>query len=142
MSTTKQFCTFEICNYVFGAPVENVQEIVMNHSVTPVPLSPMEISGLLNVRGQIVTALNLRHRLGLTENSDVKSNVHILVRGADGTVSLVADKVDDVIDVDTESVEPSPDTMEQSLRNFITGIYKTSDRLILLLDITKSLTIN
>lgn len=138
MSAKKQYCTFEISGYVFGAPAENVQEIVTNHTITPVPLAPREISGLLNVRGQIVTAINLRQRLGLPASID-SSGVHILVRGTDNTVSLFADRVEDVIDIDSSDVEPVPDTVDETIKAFIDGVYKTNNKLILLLNVNKAI---
>lgn len=138
MAFKKQYCTFDISGYIFGAPAESVQEIVTNHMITPVPLAPSEISGLLNVRGQIVTAINLRQRLGLQRSFDNKG-VHILVRGLDNTVSLFADAVEDVIDIDSSDVEPVPDTVDETIKSFIDGVYKTNDKLILLLNVNKAI---
>ncbi|MGC8742838.1 MAG: chemotaxis protein CheW [Verrucomicrobiia bacterium] len=137
MAENKQYCTFGISGYTFGAAADSVQEIVTNNTITPVPLAPPDISGLLNVRGQIVTAINLRRRLGIT-NSDSKTGVHILVRGGDSTVSLFADLVEDVMDINSADVEPVPDTVDPSIKAFVDGVYKTNDKLILLLNVNKA----
>ena len=83
-----QYCTFRLDGHLFGVPVETVQEVLRHQSMTVVPLAPAEVSGLLNLRGQIVVTVDLRVRLGLQRRSAEAPSVNVVVRTHEGTVSL------------------------------------------------------
>ena len=132
--TTRQFCTFEIDDHLLGVEVESVQEVIRHQEMTPVPLARPEISGLINLRGQIVTAMDLRRRLGFQDRTDDRLPPNVVIRAADGPVSLLVDEIGDVLDVDDDSFERPPDTVSEAARALIAGTYKLDGRLLLVLD--------
>lgn len=138
MST--QVCTFLVDDLLFGVDVTEVQEVIRYQEVTPVPLAPGAVSGLINLRGQIVTALNLRARLGLPEKADDENPMNVVLRRDEGAISLQVDEIGDVLQVDEVDLEPPPMTLDKCPRALIQGVYKLNSQLLLLLN-TK-LTVN
>ncbi len=137
-----QYCTFMLDGHLFGVPVASVQEVLKQQDVTPVPLAPHEVSGLINLRGQIVTTLDLRTRLGLPARAENTSSVSVVVRAADGgPVSLVVDQIGDVLEADESLLEPPPDTVPHEVRELVMGICKLDDHLMLLLDTERAVTV-
>ena len=137
-----QYCTFMLDGHLFGVPVASVQEVLKQQDVTPVPLAPREVSGLINLRGQIVTTLDLRTRLGLPARAADVGSVSVVVRAADGgPVSLVVDQIGDVLEADESLLEPPPDTVPHEVRELVMGICKLEDRLMLLLDTERAVTV-
>lgn len=138
MAETRQFCTFFLEHYFFGIDVRQVQEVFRYHERSRVPLAPKVVSGLINLRGQIVTVLDLRCRLELNERADAQEPMNIVVRSRDGTVDLLVDEIGDVVDVAGDLFEPAPETLEGIARELIVGVYKLEDQLLLILDIDKT----
>jgi purine-binding chemotaxis protein CheW len=137
-TTRDSYCTFKVGELNLGVKVSAVQEVNRYQSTTRVPLAPATVHGLMNLRGQIVTALNLRSRLGLpAAESDQLMNV--VVRSPDGPVSLLVDQIGDVVEVGQACFEPPPETLNGPHREFIRGAMKLDDCLLLLLDIKKVL---
>ena len=139
MAQEHQYCTFYVAGYYFGIDVLKVQEIIRYQEMTRVPLAPPVVRGLINLRGQIVTAIDLRRRLELEARPDDQLPVNVIVRTDDGAVSLLVDKIGDVLDVEESLFEPPPETLRGTPRELIRGAYKLNDRLMLLLDIDKAL---
>ncbi len=133
MPGTQQLCTFMVGDGYFGIPVEQVQEVVRPQPITPVPLAPRVVRGLINLRGQILTAIDLRHRLGLGEHSDQAKLVNVVVRTDESPVSFLVDEIGEVLDVDEDSFEPPPETLQGDMRELIGGAYKLENRLLLAL---------
>lgn len=130
-----QYCTFLLDGHLFGVPVSSVQEVLKAQGVTPVPLAADEITGLMNLRGQIVTTMDLRTRLGLPARDSEAASVSVVVRTSDGgAVSLVVDEIGDVIEPTDESLEPAPETVPAHVRGLLIGVCKLEHRLMLLLD--------
>jgi purine-binding chemotaxis protein CheW len=138
MSESKEYCTFHVEGMFFGVEVQLVQEVIRYQEMTSVPLSSREISGLINLRGQIVTAIDVRRRLSLADRPEGKLPMNVVVRTEDGAVSLLVDEIGDVLDVDTATYEPPPATLDGVVRDLTTGIHKLKDRLLLLLDTAKT----
>lgn len=130
----KKFCTFVLDGHLFGVPVENVQEVLRSQRVTAVPLAPPEVRGLLNLRGQIVTTIDLRTRLGLPPCEDESATVSVVVRTVDGAVSLVVDRIGPVLEPPATSFEPAPDTVPEALRRLVDQVCKLDEGLLLVLD--------
>ena len=130
---TIQYCGFKIADEEYAIPVMDVQEVIRPLVVTPIPLASDEIRGLINLRGQIVTCLSLR-RLFAKEDKLDKNYMNIIVRGNSGLFSLVVDEVTDIIDVNHENVEPAPDTISASLKQYTDKIYKRKEGLVILLN--------
>lgn len=130
-----QYCTFVLDGHLFGIPVASVQEVLREPAVTPVPLAAPEVSGLINLRGQIVTSLNLRERLRLAARPEGAPSVSVVVRTADGgAASLVVDRVGDVIEPDPDSIEAPPETLDPRIRALVDGVCKLDGELMLMLD--------
>ncbi len=138
MSANRQFCTFYLDGLLFGVDLQNVQEVIRFLKTTRVPLAPPTVCGLLNLRGQIVTALDLRRRLDLTPLAQDSVPMNVVVRAADGTVSLLVDEIGDVVEVEDSSFEPPPETLRGAVRSMILGVHKLKDRLMHVLDVEKA----
>ena len=131
---TRQYCTFQVERLYLGIDVKQVQEVIRYQKMTRVPLADETVSGLINLRGQIVTALDLRNRLGLPPRGDDALPMNVVVRDGDGAVSLLVDRIGDVVEASAEAFEPSPSTIPESVRDLILGAYKLPEQLLLVLD--------
>src|SRR5258708_23297370 len=138
MTHTSQFCTFYLDKLLFGVELKGVQEVIRSLEMTRVPLAPDVVSGLINLRGQIVTAVNLRRRLELEPAAAGALPMNVVVRSDDGSVSLLVDEIGDVVEVDEDSFEPPPETLRGSMRDMILRVHKLNDRLLHVLDIEKA----
>jgi purine-binding chemotaxis protein CheW len=133
-----QFATFFVADLFFGIDVLNVQEVLRHQEMTRVPLSPGVIEGLINLRGQIVTAIDMRRRLELPPRREGETSMNVVVRTQEGAVSLLVDEIGDVLEVDAASFERPPENLTPAARELIRGIYKLKDRLLLVLDTEKT----
>ena len=138
MAQTSQYCTFYLDRLLFGVELQGVQEVIRTLGMTQVPLAPGVVSGLINLRGQIVTAVDLRKRLGLAPRPADMLPMNVVIRSADGEVSLLVDEIGDVVEVDEASFEAPPETLPAALRAMIPGVHKLQNRLLLVLDTEKA----
>jgi purine-binding chemotaxis protein CheW len=138
MTHTSQFCTFYLDKLLFGVELKGVQEVIRSLEMTRVPLAPDVVSGLINLRGQIVTAVDLRRRLELEPAPPGTHPMNVVVRSEDGSVSLLVDEIGDVVEVEEDTFEPPPETLRGSVRTMILGVHKLNDRLMHVLDIDKA----
>ena len=138
----RQYSTFFVNGLYFGVEVLAVQEVIRYQQMTPVPLAPPVISGIINLRGQIVTAIDLRRRLGMADRPADRLPMNVVVRTEDGAVSLLVDEIDDVVEVQDEQFEPSPDTLRPPVRDLVNGVYKLKGRLLLVLDVRQAVTLD
>jgi purine-binding chemotaxis protein CheW len=134
-----QFCTFYVRGMFLGLEVTCIQEVIRYQPLTVVPLTEPVIAGLMNLRGQIVTAIDLRHRLGLPPRDAGERPLNVVVRTPDGAVSLLVDEIGDVIEVSDDAFEPPPETLAGDARTLIRGAYKLKDRLLLVLDAARTI---
>ncbi len=134
LEASGQFSTFFVADLFFGVDVLNVQEVLRFQQMTPVPQAPRVIEGLINLRGQIVTAIDMRRRLGLPPRAGDKSPMNMVVRTSDGAVSLLVDEIGDVLDMDAATYERPPENLDPAAREIIRGVYKLKGRLLLVLD--------
>ncbi len=137
MADEQQFCTFFLDDRFFGVDVEKVQEVIRYLPITPIPLAPPVIYGLINLRGQIVTAIDLRRLLQLTDRTTDQRPMNIVVQTWEGTFSLLVDRIGDVMQVDPTCFEHPPDTLDGIARELIQGTYKLQGRLLLTLNVEK-----
>lgn len=142
MNEVKQFCTFYLDKLLFGVEVEKVQEVIRYQEMTRVPLAPAVMRGLINLRGQIVTALDLRRRLELPDRPPDRLPMNVVVRTGEEAVSLLVDEIGDVLEVDEEAFEAPPETLQGETRELICGAYKLRDRLLLMLDTDKTVNLS
>ena len=134
MAAKQQFSTFFVDGLFFGIEVEKVQEVLRYQEMTRVPLAPPVVRGLINLRGQIVTAIDLRRRLDLRERSGDQLPMNVVVRTDGGGVSLLVDEIGDVVEAEDASFEAPPDTLASTARSMIRGVHKLKDRLMHVLD--------
>jgi purine-binding chemotaxis protein CheW len=130
----QQFCTFFLKDQFCGVPVEQVQEVIRYQEMTRVPLVPEVIRGLINLRGQIVMAVDLRRRLAMEDRPDSELPMNVVVRTNDGAVSFLVDEIGDVLEADEDSFERPPETLAAEFRELVRGVYKLPERLMLVLD--------
>jgi purine-binding chemotaxis protein CheW len=138
MANTSQFCTFYLDKLLFGVELKGVQEVIRSLDMTMIPLAPAVVSGLINLRGQIVTAVDLRRRLELQPRPPGTLPMNVVVRSVDGAVSLLVDEIGDVVEVEEDTFEPPPETLRGPVRAMILGVHKLKDRLLHVLDIEKA----
>ena len=134
----RQFSTFWVDGLFFGVEVDQVQEVIRYQEMTRVPLAPSVVSGLINLRGRIVTALELRRRLQLHERPAGQLPMNVVVRTEDGGISLLVDEIGDVLEVEQEAFEPPPESLRGETRELIHGVYKLDGRLMHVLDTGKT----
>ncbi len=137
MAIAKQLCTFYLDKYCFGIDVLEVQEVFRYQEMTEVPLAVEDVTGLINLRGQIITAINLRLRLGMESRPEGQPPMNVVVRTKDDVVSLLVDKIGDVMEVSENLYEEAPETIQGAMRDLVTGVYKLQDGLLLILDTKK-----
>lgn len=130
----QQLCTFCVEDLTFGIDVLHVQEVIRYLDLTEVPLAPSAIVGLINLRGEIVTAIDMRRRLELGENVSGETPVNVVLRQSESTVSLLVDTIGDVVEVDQGGLEPPPETLDPLTRSIVRSVYKLEGHLLLLLD--------
>ena len=131
---TRQFATFWVDGLFFGVEVDQVQEVIRYQEMTRVPLVPEVIRGLINLRGQIVMAVDLRRRFGMEDRPESQLPMNVVVRTDDGAVSFLVDEIGDVLEADEGTFEPPPETLQGQSRELVKGVYKLHDRLLLVLD--------
>jgi purine-binding chemotaxis protein CheW len=141
MQHTHQYCTFYVDGHYFGLDVLKVQEIIRYQEMTGVPLAPPVVGGLINLRGQIVTAIDLRRRLELHDRPGDQLPVNVVVHTDDGAVSLLVDEIGDVLVVPEDAFELPPETLKGTARELIRGAYKLEDRLLLILDTERTVSV-
>src|ERR1039457_504432 len=127
--TSGQFSTFFVSDLFFGVDVLRVQEVLRFQQMTRVPQAPEVIEGLINLRGQIVTAIDMRRRLGLPPRAKNQAPMNMVVRTPDGAVSLLVDEIGDVLDMDASNYERPPDNLDPAVQELIRGVYKLKDGL-------------
>lgn len=142
MSNAVQFCTFYVEDLFFGIEVEKVQEIIKAQPITRVPKAAYVIRGLMNLRGKIVTAIDLRRRMRLSEQEHPETSMNVVVNHDDDCVSMLVDRVGDVLTVGLDLFEPPPETMAFAARELIRGAYKLDHQLMLVLHIDRVLSLD
>jgi purine-binding chemotaxis protein CheW len=135
---SRQFATFEVADQLFGVGVDTVQEVLSYNEYTPVPLAPPAVGGLFNLRGQVIAAVDLRVQLGLARQALQGPVMNVILRGNGEPVSLLVDRIGEVVDLDDESFEPPPDTLGGPTRELVVGTFKMDGRLMLALDVDQA----
>ncbi len=133
-SDKQQYVSFWVNQQLLGVPVDSVQEVLTAQHIAPVPRTRPEIAGLLNLRGQIVTAVDLRKCLGLPPRDASWPGMNVVLRYRGESFSLLVDDVGDVIEVQRGEILPPPRTLESHWKNITAGIVRLDNRLFILLD--------
>jgi len=118
---------------ILALPSDDVREVIRHEAPTPVPLAPEGVVGLINLRGEIATVVDVARRLG-REPAPPAGGIGLVLRGARGTVTLRADRAGDVVEADDASFEPPPETLKGTARDLVAGTCKIANILVLLLD--------
>lgn len=139
VTANMQYCTFELDDNFLGIEVDRVQEILRYQRMTEVPLASSVISGLINLRGRIMTAIDLRRRIGLTPLDEERRPINVVIRREEEYVSLLVDRIGDVMRPPVEQFEPPPDNTDPRFLPLLRGVFKLEDRLLLILDTEKIL---
>jgi purine-binding chemotaxis protein CheW len=137
VSERRQFCTFWMGQRLYGVPVEEVQEVMRGQAMTRVPLAGSAVRGLINLRGKIVTAIDLRKGLGLGEERIKGPLMNVVVSNKAYTVSFLVDAIGDVLEVSEEAFEDVPETLQGEARKLVAGVYKLPNGLLHVLDAEK-----
>jgi purine-binding chemotaxis protein CheW len=136
--TERLYATFYVDDAHFGVDALDVQEVLRHQPMTRVPLASEEVRGLINLRGQVVIALDLRHRLGLTAGGEENAAMNLVVCTEDGPVSLLVDRIGDVLPVDVDDIEPAPETVQGVARDLLRGVIKLDTGLLHVLDVVRA----
>ena len=129
------FVTFHLADQLLGIPVVLIQEVLMGEEILPVPLSPREVRGFLNLRGQIVTAVDLRALLGLPDRAEGEGFMNVVVQHGDELFSLLVDRVGDVVDAGDSAFEPTPNTLDPIWKRCCSGVIRLDRGLLVVLDV-------
>ena len=132
---TKQYATFWLGNGLYGIEVERVREVLRQQDITAVPLAPATVAGLINLRGQVVTTIDLRERLQLELATEDVQPMLVVVLVAGESIALLVDRIGGVVDVSDDQFEPPPDTLHGAVRELVLGAYKLEGQLLLGLDV-------
>jgi purine-binding chemotaxis protein CheW len=136
---THEYVTMTVADQLFGIPVLQVQDVLGPQRITRIPLSPREVAGALNLRGRIVTAIDMRVRLGLEPKARGQHDMSIVVEHGGEPYSLIVDSVGEVISVSAKEFERNPATLDPVWREVSTGIYRLNGQLMVVLDIAQLL---
>ena len=135
MSTPNQLCTFHVGGLYLGIDVLSVQEVIRSPELAQVPLAPATIEGLLNLRGQILTAIDLRRLLLLPEPKErIAQRMRMIIRTKNGQIALLVDAVGDVMEVTEDTFETPPDTVPMAVRALIQGVHKLDHKILHVVD--------
>ncbi len=137
--TIYQLVSFVIQSEEFGVDILKVQEIIRTVEITRVPKSPEFVEGVINLRGKIVPVIDLRKRFGMEQRQHDNETRIVVVELTDKVVGFLVDKVKEVIRVEKSVIEPPPELTTNINTNYITGVAKLPDRLLILLDLNKVL---
>ena len=136
---TEEFVTFTIAGQLFGIPVLQIQDVLSSYQITPIPLAPPEITGSLNLRGRVVTAIDVRLRLGLSARPKDAESMSIVAENEGELYSLMVDSVGEVLALSQSAYERNPPTLDAKFRAFSDGIYRLDKQLLVVLDVNRLL---
>jgi len=135
------FVTFTVAGQLFGVPVMRVQDILMPDAIAPVPGGPVEVRGLINLRGRIVTVIDVRTRLSLPQASDASRGMCVTVESHGDSYTLFVDSVGDVVTLPLDLREANPATLDQVWRDVADAVFRTEQGLLVALDVDRLLAI-
>ncbi|MEE9317399.1 MAG: chemotaxis protein CheW [Rhodospirillales bacterium] len=132
----EDYVTFRVGNQLFGIPVLRVQDILTPDRIAPVPLAPKEVKGSINLRGRIVTVIDVRVRLGMpAREKGNQGNMGVTVEQGHDLYTLLVDDIGDVISLSKDLYEKNPGTLDPLWREFSSGVFRLEEELMVVLDI-------
>lgn len=138
---SQEYITVVIANQLFGLPILEVQDVFMPEKITSVPLAAFEIEGVLNLRGRIVTAINMRRRLGLPALENVDEIMAVGIEYNSESYGLIIDDVGEVMKLDKKNFESNPTNLDPKWAQVSAGVFRLEKELLVVLDVTKVLNI-
>lgn len=139
----EDYVTFTVGEQMFGIPVLRVQDILTPDRIAPVPLAPPEVKGSINLRGRIVTVIDVRVRLGLPERAKEDGrNMGVTVEQDNELYTLLVDEIGDVISLSKDLYEKNPGTLDPLWREFSNGVFRLEEKLMVVLDIDNLMNLN
>lgn len=139
MVNTKEYLTIFVADQMFGIPILQVQDVLGDQRVTRVPLAPPEVAGSLNLRGRIVTAIDVRKRLSVKPAETIMKQLSVVVEHEHELYSLIIDRVGDVLSLPDDQFENNPGTLDPAWRDVSVGIYRLKKTLLVILDVPRLL---
>lgn len=139
MTDVRQFCTFYLDGQMFGIEVLRVQEVMKTIETTEIPLAPKTVRGLMNLRGSIVSCIDLRLRFGMSPAPPTVEPLHVVTQTTGGLVSFHVDSIGDVVEITDSSFEPPPSTLQGEARKLIHGVYKLKTSLLQVVNVEQIL---
>jgi purine-binding chemotaxis protein CheW len=139
LDETIQYVTIYICDQLFGLPISRVHDVFVPESMTRVPLSRPEVAGVLNLRGRIVTAIDMRRRLGLKPLADVENLMAIGIEFKEESYGLIIDSVGEVLDLSESSKEAVPSNLDPRWAEIAAGVHRLDNNLMVILDVDRVL---
>lgn len=140
LTSQSDFLTIQISGQLFGIPVLLIQDVLRRQNVTRVPLAPDEVAGALNLRGRIVTAIDVRKRLNLPPAAEGESrDISVVVEHEGDLYSLIIDDVGDVLTLDASTFQGVPATLDPKWRDIATAVHRLEDRLLIVMDVPQLL---
>lgn len=136
--TTKLLATFWVGQAHLAIDAHHVQEVLVNQPMVRVPRTEPSVRGLINLRGQVVTAIGLADRLGIHQAADHNPPFCVVVRTDDGPVSLLVDSVGGVLNTEDLRCDPPPDTLDEAMQYLVTGVHQLEGDLLLVLDVARA----
>lgn len=135
---SSRMVTFTLDGHLYGVGVDAVQEVLRGQPRTRIPLAPHTLAGLINLRGQVLSAIDLRAQLALPDRDPETEPMLVVIRVSGEPLALLVDTIGSVVDVDPDQFEPPPDTLSGALRDVLIGAYKLEDHLLLALDVERA----
>jgi purine-binding chemotaxis protein CheW len=139
LETTTEYVTATVGGQLFGLPIARVQDVFVLDRLTRVPLAAPEIAGVLNLRGRIVTAIDMRRRLGLAPPGEVRKRMAIGIEYKGESYGLLIDAIGEVLNLPTAGREGNPVNLEPGLARVSAGVHRLEDRLLVVLDVDRVL---
>lgn len=138
---SRQFATFHLDGHLFGVPVDQVQEVIRGQQLTPVPLADDAVAGLMSLRGQVVTVIDLRRRMGMAPRPAGARPMNVVVRIDRDVLSLLVDGVGDVLDLTDDDLAGPPETLRGPCRDLTRGVYALESAVMLALDVERAVAV-
>jgi len=136
----EQLVIFQVANEVFGVDISTVQEIIRIQAITKIPKAPEFVEGVINLRGKVIPVIDLRERFGFEKTEETKSTRIVVIEVGEDTVGMIVDAVAEVLRLPVTAIEPPASIIEGVDSEYLRGIGKVDERLIILLDLEKVLT--
>lgn len=139
MTEGRQFCSFIVDDLLLGADVRKVQEVIRGLEITKILSAPWAVRGLVNLRGQVIEAIDLRRCLGIADSTLGHMPFHLIFRTADGPISLLVEQVGSVIEIGEDCASLPPETLKGRMREIVSLVYQLSDKLLPIVDMDRLL---